>query len=361
MNRDGWERDGINVVAEVVTWDICVVRVTIGPSSFVACMPGHEYQQWLDRFDSGQLDRELRRVAGTRPRRALRSVPRAVRRAQRIRAPRVGIEHEFEVTLHGKPIDFRRLLPQLLVGQVRADPADPLATRMPWGVITADGLEAEIATAPIEVTPGFVARAVDATIEAGRALREACPADHRLIGFSTHISVSWTVRRDDRLARTWASVFAPVLMLMLDQPTSPGLVVRPRPGRLELCGEYASGDQLAAALAFAAASVRAIQRIPRRELRKWFVDMSMQPSLDRYGWYIDRTSFSGSDLYRLGRSTPLQRAGAIITAGQHFDEIVDLVFDDLAQLGNADDVRALQRVADCSVRPPLLSLQDVSA
>ena len=89
--------------------------------------------------------------------------------------------------------------------------------------------------------------------------------------------------------------------------------------------------------------------------------MSMQPSLDRYGWYIDRTSFSGSDLYRLGRSTPLQRAGAIITAGQHFDEIVDLVFDDLAQLGNDDDVRALQRVADCSVRPPLLSLQDVSA
>ncbi|MEY2401230.1 MAG: hypothetical protein QOJ08_1341 [Ilumatobacteraceae bacterium] len=354
-------RHGIHVVAEVVTWDICVVRVTVGAASFVACLPGHESQAWFDRFDRGELDAELRRVAAAPPSRPLRSVPRAVRRAQRIRAPRVGIEHEFEVKLHGQPVDFRRLLPRLLVDHLRADPADPLATRLPWGVITADGLEAEIATAPVDLNPGFVARAVDATSEAGRALRDACPVDHQLIGFSTHISVSWTVRRDDLLARTWARVFAPVLMLMLDQPTSPGLVVRPRPGRLELCGEYAIGDQLAAALAFAAASVRAVQRIPRHELRRWFVDMSVQPSLDRYGWYIDRMAFSGSDLYLLGRTTPLQRRDGTVTAGQHFDEMVELVVDDLAHLGDADDVRALQRVAGGSVRPPLLSLLDVTA
>ena len=192
-------------------------------------------------------------------------------------------------------------------------------------------------------------------------MRDECPADHQLIGYSTHISVSWTVRRDDLLARTWARVFAPVLMLMLDQPTSPGLVVRPRPGRLELCGDYAIDDQLAAALAFAAASVRTVQRIPRHELRKWFVEMSLQPSLDRYGWYIDRMAFSGSDMYRLGRSTPLQRHGGTVSAGQHFDEVVELVIADLACLGDAEDVRALQRAAEGSVRAPLLSLVDVSA
>jgi hypothetical protein len=354
-------RDDIQVVAEVVTWDICVVRVTVGTASFVACLPGHEFQSWFDRFDRGELDAELRRVANAPPSRPLRSVPRAVRRAQRSRAPRVGIEHEFEVKLHGQPVDFRRLLPRLLVDQLRADPADPLATRLPWGVITADGLEAEIATAPIDLQPGFVARAVDATNEAGRALRDACPPDHQLIGFSTHISVSWNVRRDDLLARTWARVFAPVLMLMLDQPTSPGLVVRPRPGRLELCGEYANGDQLAGAVAFAAASVRAVQRIPRHDLRGWFVDMSVQPSLDRYGWYIDRRAFNGVDLYQSGRSTPLHRGTDDVTAGQHFDEIVELVVDHLVELGDADDVRALERVASGCVRPPLLSLMDVNA
>jgi hypothetical protein len=354
-------RDAIHVVAEVVTWDICVVRVTVGAASFVVCLPGHEFEDWFDRFDHGDLDAELRHVAAAPPSRALRSVPRAVRRAQRIRSPRVGIEHEFEVRLHGQPVDFRRLLPQLLVDHLRADPADPLATRLPWGVITADGLEAEIATAPIDVEPGFVARAVDATREAGRALRDACPSDHELIGFSTHISVSWTVRRDDSLARAWARMFAPALMLIMDQPTSPGLIVRPRPGRLELCGEYAIGDQLAAALAFAAASVRVVQRLPRHELRKWFVDMSLQPSLDRYGWYVDRKAFTGSDLYLLGRRTPLQRPGGIVTAGQHLDEVIELVSGDLANLGDTDDVRALQRVADGSVCPPLLSLMDVSA
>ncbi|MEP7046643.1 MAG: hypothetical protein ABI949_08195 [Ilumatobacteraceae bacterium] len=348
-------RDGIDVVAEVVTWDLSVVRITIGAASFVACMPGHEYDMWLERFDAGELDDELRVLASRPPSRQLRSVPRSVRRAQRSRAPRVGIEHEFEVRNHGQQIDFRRLLPQLLPGHVRADPADALATRLPWGVITADGLEAEIATAPVSMRPGFVARAVDAAAEGGIALRRACPDDHELIGFSTHISVSWGVRRDDSLARVWARAFAPVLMLLLDRPTSPGLVVRPRPGRLELCGEFATGDQLAAALAFAAASVRTVQRLPRHAMRRWFVEMSMQPSLDRYGWYVDHAAFCGNDLYNLGRDTPLRRSSVTVSAGQHVDEIIELVSFDLARIGDDDDVRALQQVLDGASPAPLLA------
>jgi len=337
---------------EVVTWDLCVLRVIIESTSFVVCLPGHEYEQWLQGFDSGSLDEELRRVALAPPARSLTSVPRSVRSAHRDRPPRMGVEHEYEVRLHGRPIDFRQLLPHLLAGHVRADPADALATRLPWGVVTADGLEAEIATAPVSIEPGFVCRAVEATETGWSALRAACPTDHELIGFSTHISVSWQPRRDDRLARTWARIFAPVMMMLLDRPTSPGLLVRPRPGRLELCGEYCTGDQLAAAIGFAVASVRTVERTSRRTLRQWFVDMSLEPAKDRYGWYVDRAAF-GTDLYSLGRRAPLNRRGGVVSAGQHFDEMIELVGEDLTRIGDADDVRALEHVTSGGVLLPL--------
>jgi hypothetical protein len=352
---------GISLVPEVVTWDICVVRVTVDASSFVVCLPGHEYQRWLDQFHSGALDSELRSIASAPPRRSLRSVPRAVRHAQRLRAPRVGIEHEFEVRREDNVVDFRRLLPHLLPGHTRADPADPLAVRLPFGVITADGLEAEVATAPIDLRPGFVDRAVTVVADAERALREVCPAGLELTGFSTHISVSWSPRRDDRLARIWARIFAPVLMLLLDGPASPGLIVRPRPGRLELCGDYATGDQLAAAVAFAVASVRTVEHAPARSLRPWFVDMTLVPALDRYGWYVDRAAFRGRDLYSLGRSLEFVRPSGPVSAGQHFDEVLELVSDELRSTGSSNDLASLRSALDGSIELPLLTQDRASA
>lgn len=348
-------RRGICLIPEVVTWDVCVMRITVGTASFVVCLPGHEYRPWLARFDSGALDDELLTVASTPPRRSLRAVPRTVRHEQRRRSPRVGIEHEFEVRQSGSVVDFRRLLPHLLNGHIRADPADALAVRMPFGVITADGLEAEIATEPIDVTPGFVSRAVMAAAEGERSLREACPRDHELTGFSTHISVSWHPRRDDRMSCTWARIFAPVMMLLLDRPTSPGLIVRPRPGRLELCGEYASGEQLGAAVAFAVASVRTVEHAPARSLRARSVKMTLVPALDRYGWYIDRAAFCGSDLYTLGRSLRLERPSGTVSAGQHFDEILEMVDAQLRLIGSSDDVASLRRALSGSVELPLLT------
>ena len=347
-------RAAIRVIPEVITWDVCVVRIVVGTTSFVVCLPGHEYRPWLARFNSGALDVELQSVASTPPTRTLRSVPRAVRQAQHQRAPRVGIEHEFEVRHGGNVVDFRLLLPRLLKGEVRADPSDRHAVRLPFGVITADGLEAEIATEPIDLTPGFVSRAVTAAADAEQALRQACPANHELTGFSTHISVSWNPRRDDRLSCAWARIFAPVMMLLLDRPTSPGLIVRPRPGRLELCGEYASGHQLAAAVAFAVASVRTIEEAPARSLRDWAVKMTLAPALDRYGWYVDRTAFRGSDLYTLGRSLQLERRTGPVSAGQHFDEILELVAPHLGLIGGPDDVASLRHAGDGSIALPLL-------
>ncbi|MCU1359649.1 MAG: hypothetical protein JWN99_938, partial [Ilumatobacteraceae bacterium] len=215
--------------------------------------------------------------------------------------------------------------------------------------------EAEIATEPIDLTPGFVGRAVTATADAERALRQACPADHDLTGFSTHISVSWDPRRDDRLSRTWARIFAPIMMLLLDRPTSPGLIVRPRPGRLELCGEYASGQQLAAAVAFAVASVLTIEQAPPKSLRPLFVDMALVPALDRYGWYVDRAAFHGSDLYTHGRSLRLERPSGSVSAGQHFDEVLELVETRLRLVGSADDVASLRSALNGSIELPLMT------
>jgi hypothetical protein len=137
--------------------------------------------------------------------------------------------------------------------------------------------------------------------------------------------------------------------------------VRPRPGRLELCGEYAAGDQLAAAVAFAVASVRTVERASAKALRGWAVEMTLVPALDRYGWYVDRAAFHGSDLYTLGRSLPLKRRSGTVSAGRHFDEILEMVDAPLQMIGGADDVASLRRALDGSMTPPLLAKPRVHA
>ena len=122
-------------------------------------------------------------------------------------------------------------------------------------------------------------------------------------------------------AKVYAERFAPALMLLLDSPSSPGLLVRPRPGRLELCGEHADGDRFRAAALFAAGSALAAERAVtdrafRRELPPR-LRVKMVPSVQRFGLYIDRAAF-GCDLYRHGRSSTLRsRRGGRLTADQH--------------------------------------------
>jgi hypothetical protein len=50
----------------------------------------------------------------------------------------------------------------------------------------------------------------------------------------------------------FSSTFAPMLMLLLHAPESRGIYVRPRPGRLEVCGELVRGQRLQAAAVFVA-------------------------------------------------------------------------------------------------------------
>jgi hypothetical protein len=231
----------------------------------------------------------------------------------------LGLEHEFVVRdRSGAPLDFRGLIPEIGLGHRHLDPADPNAHRLESGaVVTCDEVEAEIAIPPVPGTGSFPSRVVSAAEEARAALRHRLPRGARLEGWSTHLSLSLRGEAVHACAARYATTFAPALMLLMDRARSPGLLVRPRPGRLELCGEYVAGPALHAAVAFAAGSVRAVaaevlgtgpSRVPRLTGRIRAADT-------RRGWYVDRRAF-GDDLYATGRQTRLPLASGGWTSAQ---------------------------------------------
>jgi hypothetical protein len=224
---------------------------------------------------------------------------------------RVGVEHEFVVAGASGPADFRRLIAELERAGRRLDPSDPLAVRGPWGgVITADGREAEIATPPVALRPGFSTE-LAAWVGAGTAeLDRALGGRWQLEGYSTHVSVAADDDDVVRAARRFVRDFALGQMLLLDRRTSPGLLVRPRRRRLELGGEYVAGDQRRAAAVYAAAGTAsvlggAVPRWRRRARPGAGVRPTVEPARGRYGFYVDRRAF-GPDLYAAGRATLLR-------------------------------------------------------
>src|SRR5215471_11368680 len=166
----------------------------------------------------------------------------------------LGLELEFSARSQaGGRVHFGSLLHRLALDGTLLDPGDPNADRCSWGgVITSDGAEAEIATPPVWTRPGFTGE-FQAWAEAGEAaLRRAVPRGIELGGYSAHVSAAMPARLNDPVCRLYAETFAAGLMLLMDRADSPGLLVRPRPGRTELCGEYIHGQALPAVMAFVA-------------------------------------------------------------------------------------------------------------
>ncbi|HEY3035341.1 MAG TPA: HYR domain-containing protein [Streptosporangiaceae bacterium] len=270
----------------------------------------------------------------------------------------LGLELEFSVrSARGGRVHFGSLIHRLALDGTALDPGDPNAYWCSWGgVITSDGAEAEIATPPVRARPGFAAR-LEAWAHAGEAeLRRAVPRGVELDGYSAHFSAAMPARLNDRVCRLYAETFAAGLMLLMDRADSPGLLVRPRPGRTELCGEFIKDEPLAAAAAFVAGSTRACAAAVRRRSARTALpprlDVRPARAVHRYGWYVDRAAF-GTDLHAASRRALLPRAsGGTISAQSHLELAWAAARQALADDAAASDLQAAEAMVTGSLPLP---------
>jgi hypothetical protein len=190
INFETRNRSELSVRVEALTWRHALFAVEDANATVYVLRDQGDAGAFLEDFDAGHLDRELRALLRRPPRTRL-TRRRARKAAQTPRTGTlVGLEHEFQLVDGSAPVDFRRLIHTLPIEGVRADPSDPNAYRCPWGgAITCDGAEAEIAIPPVEVRSGFVHRALEYSQHGEATLRELVPSLH-LDGYSSHISVS---------------------------------------------------------------------------------------------------------------------------------------------------------------------------
>jgi hypothetical protein len=258
-------------------------------------------------------------------------------------------------------LDARRLIAGLPLGGRTLDPGDSHALRCPWGgVVTADGREIEIATPPLDLADGGIAGTVALAARGHGALVDGLDAalddGVRMRGYSTHLNVEVDDRDAVRIARTVVARMAVPVMLLLDRRDSPGLLVRPRHRRLELGGEYQTGDALRASLVMAVGVTMAAERLlrDRRSRRRAppVLDLRTVPSPQRYGWYVDRRA-GGPDLYTEGRAAALRTArGRSISAGEVLDATWLMARGELIGVVDDIDLTAVDALVDGRVALP---------
>lgn len=256
--------------------------------------------------------------------------------------PLFGIEQEFYVFREGNPVDFRTIIHQLGIDGVRTDPGDANAYRCTEGfVLTADGTEAEFATPPVAIEQGFIGSIEAWTGRAERHLRHRLAPTFELRGASTHLNISIPDHEPDQLALDCLSTIAPALMLLWEPNNAHGLFVRPRPGRLEFCGEFIQGPRLATVSAFLVAAVIHLSREPRTFPR---VAARPRAAAERYGYELRRHAF-GPDLYELGRSAPLRSStGASVSAGDHLKECWQVVKTVAGEFASQSSIRMIDSI-----------------
>ena len=270
----------------------------------------------------------------------------------------LGLELEFSVrSERGGQVHFGSLIHRIGLDGIALDPGDPNAYRCSWGgVITSDGAEAEIATPPVRTRPGFTARLQGWARTGAAELRRAMPRGIGLDGYSAHFSAAMPAKLNDRVCRLYAETFAADLMLLMDRMDSPGLLVRPRPGRTELCGEFIENESLAAAAAFVAGTTRACAAAVRgpggRIALPPRLDVELTRAVHRYGWYVDRRAF-GTDLHAASRRALLRRAsGGTIRAQSHLELAWAAARQALADDAAASDLHAADAMITGSLPLP---------
>jgi len=262
----------------------------------------------------------------------------------------VGLEREYRVLASGRQVDFGGLIHGLSLGVRHLDPADPNAYWLPSGAaITCDGKEAEVALSPTMLRPGFVHSVQTRSEASQQRLAALLPPGLVMEGYSTHVSVSTPAELCERVALIYVRRFAPALMLLMNGRQTPGLLVRPRPGRTELCGEFVGQVWLRAAVAFAVGSTQAcVEAISGRPLAGTAlppeIDIAFEAAKVRYGWYVDRRAF-GVDLHRRGRETQLRLVGGgTIGAQRHLELAWESARTALGDRASAADLAAVDQM-----------------
>jgi len=232
----------------------------------------------------------------------------------------IGVEQEYQVVAQGRPIDFRGLIHSLPVPGRRLDPGDLNAYRLESGLaLTCDEAEAEVASPPLPCLPGFSAK-VAAWAACGRSQLEALlPAGTAVAGYSTHLSVSLNEALREPVLDLFLTRFAPALMLLLGSPRGYGMYLRPRPGRLEACGDHVGSHALQAAAALFAGGVRACAAAAgAQDSLPPALAVTTGPATGRFGLYLGRRRAFGFDLYAAGLDGRLPLAGGgAIGAAEH--------------------------------------------
>lgn len=224
-------------------------------------------------------------------------------------ADQIGVEHEYQVWRDGARVDFRRLIHRRAVPGRRLDPGDIHAYRLHSGLkLTCDGAEAEIASPPLDALPGVVETVV-AWTGLGAGTLAGLHRDCSFVGESTHLSVSVPDEACEEVGGLFARAFGPTLMLLMDDVDSPGLLIRPRAGRVEFGAEYVREHDLEAATALALGGVLLCRDVASGEHPRTGLPpaarVQIEPAVDRWGWYLDRGAF-GTDLLDGGRRAKLR-------------------------------------------------------
>jgi hypothetical protein len=248
----------------------------------------------------------------------------------------ITLRQDYAVAKAGRPLPFASLIHTLNLGVRNLQPDDPEAYPLASeAVLTVSGMDAEIILPPILLAPGFAAAVTQAADAERLALARRLGPEHSVAGVSTRFGLPAPTPAVDRMATEFISRFAAPLMLLLDQDDSPGLLVRPHPGLIELSTAYATGSQLAAALIFAAAAVRRCVAMTHDrgvigaahhsesdggadEYGSIMVpplQSEVVPSSAGSGWFVTPTAF-GHDLHAAGRHVALRTLDSMPLSGQ---------------------------------------------
>jgi hypothetical protein len=262
----------------------------------------------------------------------------------------LGVEQEYDLFAGRSPLDFRALFARSLARRhsVPFRNCDSAAILDAGYMLACDGQEAEFATAPIdyhgEGCLTLAREVIRCRQDMLKLLHGIGIPDVR--GYSTHLNISVPPGREWHLAIALSKTVAPALILLMEARQSPGLLIRPRRGRLEIGSEYIDHeDQLAAASVFLTGAVQACLfdeplwgQFPRLSLKHW-EEANIRP-----GVYLPHDAF-GESIYEYGRAAKLElENGGTIRAGDLLEICSRLVLRALADKISLRAAKGLRRV-----------------